>query len=97
MPDEEQAFVIVKEGWTKERYDKWFATLETKDTPTSARFWLFEIKYTGDKNFLLPGSGGDFWADGISNQTILEAKFILDSARSRILLILIFQMMLECM
>ena len=74
--------ILTKPEWNDERYNEWFASLPTKSTPANTPPDLFEIKHTGDKNYLLKGGAEEFWADGIADRTVLEAKMIVAPKRS---------------
>lgn len=56
--------------------------VKKQKTPTATRRNLFEIKYTGEENFLIVGGGQQFWADGVENRTVLEVKLVLDLRKS---------------
>ncbi len=73
---------IVKRAWTHEEYEQWFAGLETKRTPTSTPQNLYEIEHAGELNYFIRGGGAEFWTDGISESTVLEAKLIVNASRS---------------
>ena len=70
-----------KRLWTPEEYAAWFASLATKQTPTT-RKGRYEIKQTGDLNYLLVGGGREFWADGVREQAVLEVKLVVKPRRS---------------
>lgn len=74
--------MIDQNDWPPARYDEWFASLTTRPTPKSKRSGRFEIKYTGENNYLLAGGGQQFWADGIEACTVLEVKLALGFGRS---------------
>jgi hypothetical protein len=73
---------IRKTGWTPERYQQWFSSLETRATPSTTAQDLFEIQHTGPLNYLLKGGGVGFWADGISDRRVLEAKMVVNPKKS---------------
>lgn len=73
---------IIKREWTEAEFEAWFASLKTMETPTNTSADIYEIIHTGDKNFQIVAGNAIFWADGIENKTILEAKFVGKPERS---------------
>ena len=73
---------IVKREWSPEEYTAWLDSLKHKPTPTNAPEDIYEIIHTGDTNYLLQGNGAEYWADGIENRTVLDAKMVVTPGRS---------------
>ncbi len=68
----------------QEAVEAWKSSLPTKATPGNSARDAFEIKHTGQTNYLVSGGGEKVWTDGISVEAreLLEAKRIGDPAKS---------------
>lgn len=73
---------IEKREWTETEYKQWFNNLPKESARTNKPADIYQIIHAGDTEYKVSGGNEEFNADGITDKTILEAKFVGNPERS---------------